>query len=255
MSDNGQTFAYAFKTENLTRSFSGFKAVNDVTIEIPRGGVRTIIGPNGAGKTTFFNLLSGLLPPSNGRVFFEDHDITRLDPFQRARLGIARSFQISNIFRKLSVYENVRLAVQSLYDGKANFFLPTGKMGDLHGKTVAILADIGLSDVADGLAENLSHGDQRRLEIGLVLARDPQILMLDEPVAGMSPKETHATVELIQRISPGRTILLVEHDIDVVMSISTTITVMQTGQILAVGTPEEIRANEAVQRAYLGGLA
>jgi branched-chain amino acid transport system ATP-binding protein len=254
VSDNGQTFAYALKTEHLTRSFSGFKAVNDVTIEIPRGGVRTIIGPNGAGKTTFFNLLSGLLPPSNGRVFFEDRDITGLDPFQRARLGIARSFQISNIFRKLSVYENVRLAVQSLHDGKANFFLSTG-MGDLHGKTAAVLEDIGLSDVADGLAENLSHGDQRRLEIGLVLARDPQILMLDEPVAGMSPKETHATVELIQRVSPGRTILLVEHDIDVVMSISTTITVMQTGQILAVGTPEEIRANEAVQRAYLGGLA
>ena len=252
---DGQTFAYAFKTEHLTRSFSGFKAVNDVTIEIPRGGVRAIIGPNGAGKTTFFNLLSGLLPPSTGRVFFEDRDITGLDPFQRARLGIARSFQISNIFRKLSVYENVRLAVQSLYDGKASFFLPIGKTGDLHGKTVAILADIGLSDGADSLAENLSHGDQRRLEIGLVLARDPQVLMLDEPVAGMSPKETHATVELIQRISPGRTILLVEHDIDVVMSISTTITVMQTGQILAVGTPEEIRANEAVQRAYLGGLA
>jgi len=112
---DGQTFAYAFKTEHLTRSFSGFKAVNDVTIEIPRGGVRAIIGPNGAGKTTFFNLLSGLLPPSTGRVFFEDRDITGLDPFQRARLGIARSFQISNIFRKLSVYENVRLAVQSLY--------------------------------------------------------------------------------------------------------------------------------------------
>jgi branched-chain amino acid transport system ATP-binding protein len=255
VSENGRTFAYAFKTEHLTRSFSGFKAVNDVTIEIPRGGVRTIIGPNGAGKTTFFNLLSGLLPPSNGHVFFEDRDITGLDPFQRARLGIARSFQISNIFRKLSVYENVRLAVQSLHDGKASFFLPTGKMGDLHSRTAVILADIGLGDVADGLAENLSHGDQRRLEIGLVLARDPQILMLDEPVAGMSPKETHATVELIQRISPGRTILLVEHDIDVVMSISTTITVMQTGQILAVGTPEEIRANEAVQRAYLGGLA
>ena len=255
MSENGASYPYAFKTERLTRSFSGFKAVNEISIEIPRGGVRTIIGPNGAGKTTFFNLLSGLLPPSSGRVIFEDRDITSLDPFQRARLGIARSFQITNIFGKLSVYENVRLAVQSLHDGKANFLLPSGRMGDLHGKTVAVLDDIGLGRVADGLAENLSHGDQRRLEIGLVLARDPQILMLDEPTAGMSPTETHATVELIQRVSPGRTIMLVEHDIDVVMSISTTITVMQTGQILAVGTPEEIRNNEAVQRAYLGGRA
>jgi len=255
VSENGGAHAYAFKTEHLSRSFSGFKAVNDISLEIPRGGVRTIIGPNGAGKTTFFNLLSGLLPPSSGRVFYEGRDITPLDPYQLARLGIARSFQITNIFGKLSVYENVRLAVQSLHDGKANFLLPSGRMGDLHGKTLAVLADIGLDQVSEGLAENLSHGDQRRLEIGLVLARDPAILMLDEPTAGMSPTETHATVELIQRISPGRTIMLVEHDIDVVMSISTTITVMQTGQILAVGTPEEIRNNEAVQRAYLGGLA
>jgi branched-chain amino acid transport system ATP-binding protein len=255
LSENGQTFSYAFKAEHLTRSFSALKAVNDVTIEIPRGGVRTIIGPNGAGKTTFFNLLSGLLPPSAGRVWFEDRDITGLDAYQRARLGIARSFQITNIFPKLSVYENVRLAVQAVHDGKASFFLPMGKMGDLHGKTAAILQDIGLAEIAETFAENLSHGDQRRLEIGLVLARDPQVLMLDEPLAGMSPTETHATVELIQRIAPGRTIMLVEHDIDVVMSISTTITVMQTGQILAVGTQGEIRANEAVQRAYLGGLA
>jgi branched-chain amino acid transport system ATP-binding protein len=254
MSGNGSTVAYAFKTEHLTKAFSGFKAVNDVSIEIPRGGVRTIIGPNGAGKTTLFNLLSGLLPPTEGRVWFEDQDITGLDPYERARLGISRSFQITNIFAKLSVYENVRLSVQAIYDGKANFFLPTGRMGDLHAKTTQILGDVGLADVADALAENLSHGDQRRLEIGLVLARDPKVLLLDEPLAGMSPAETHATVDLIKRISPGRTIMLVEHDIDVVMSISTTITVMQTGQILAVGTPQEIRANEAVQRAYLGGL-
>jgi branched-chain amino acid transport system ATP-binding protein len=249
----GTVPAYVFRTEHLTRSFSGLRAVNDVTVEIPRGGVRTIIGPNGAGKTTFFNLLSGLMPPSAGRVWFGKRDITDLDAYQRARLGIARSFQITNIFPKLTVYENVRLAVQAVYDGRANFFIGGARMGDLHGKTAAILADIGLAGVALGLAENLSHGDQRRLEIGLVLARDPEVLMLDEPTAGMSPTETHATVELIQRISPGRTIMLVEHDIDVVMSISTTITVMQTGQILAIGTPEEIRNNEAVQRAYLGG--
>jgi branched-chain amino acid transport system ATP-binding protein len=247
--------AYALKTERLSRSFAGFRAVNDVSLEIPLGGVRTIIGPNGAGKTTFFNLLSGLLPPSEGRIFFDGRDITELKPYQRARLGIARSFQITNIFAKLTVRENVRLAVQAEYDGRANFFLPTRRMGDLAGKTDAILSDIGLENVAGALAENLSHGDQRRLEIGLVLARDPKVLLLDEPLAGMSPTETHATVELIQRISPGRTIVLVEHDIDVIMSISNSITVMQTGGILAMGTPAEIRGNDAVQRAYLGGLA
>ncbi len=245
---------YAFKTEHLTRSFSGFKAVNDVTIEIPAGGVRTIIGPNGAGKTTFFNLLSGLLPPSSGKVFFDGKDITAYEPYQRARLGLARSFQITNIFAKLTVYENVRLAVQAVHDGKASFFFPSrAKMGDLAGTTERILNDIGLTTVANGLAENLSHGDQRRLEIGLVLARDPKVLLLDEPLAGMSPTETHATVDLIVRIAPGRTILLVEHDIDVIMAISQTITVLQTGAVLAVGTPLEIRQNEAVQRAYLGG--
>jgi branched-chain amino acid transport system ATP-binding protein len=246
---------YAFKTEHLTRSFSGFKAVNDVSLEIPKGGVRTIIGPNGAGKTTFFNLLSGLLPPSGGRIFFAGRDITTLPAYERARLGIARSFQITNIFAKLTVFENVRLAVQAVYDGKASFFFPNKKMRDLETRTQNILIDIGLADAAEGLAENLSHGDQRRLEIGLVLARDPHVLLLDEPLAGMSPTETLATVDLIQRISPGRTIVLVEHDIDVIMQISASITVLQTGQVLAVGTPQQIRENEAVQRAYLGGLA
>lgn len=247
--------SYVFRTERLTRRFSGFTAVNNVSLEIPEGGVRTIIGPNGAGKTTFFNLLSGLLPPSEGRIFFKDREITSMLAYQRARFGIARSFQITNIFGHLTVFENVRLAVQAVHDGKANFFLPSKRMGDLGALTERVLHDVGLWEWRDGRAENLSHGDQRRLEIGLVLASDPPVLLLDEPLAGMSPTETHETVALIQRISPGRTILLVEHDIDVVMSISTSITVFQTGSVLATGTPAEIRANEAVQRAYLGELA
>jgi branched-chain amino acid transport system ATP-binding protein len=246
---------YVFKTERLTRRFSGFTAVNNVSVEIPEGGVRTIIGPNGAGKTTFFNLLSGLLPASEGRIWFRDREITPLLAYQRARLGIARSFQITNIFGHLTVYENVRLAVQAVHDGKANFLFPGRRMGNLAETTERVLHDVGLWDWRDARAENLSHGDQRRLEIGLVIASDPPVLLLDEPLAGMSPTETHETVDLIQRISPGRTILLVEHDIDVVMAISTTITVFQTGSVLATGTPQEIRANEAVQRAYLGELA
>ncbi len=246
---------YVFKTEGLTRRFSGFTAVNNVSLEIPEGGVRTIIGPNGAGKTTFFNLLSGMLPASEGRMWFRDREITALPAYQRARLGIARSFQITNIFGHLTVHENVRLAVQAVHDGKANFFMPGSRMGNLAEKTDVVLHDVGLYDARDARAENLSHGDQRRLEIGLVIASDPPVLLLDEPLAGMSPTETHETVDLIHRISPGRTILLVEHDIDVVMQISTTITVFQTGSVLAIGTPQEIRANETVQRAYLGELA
>ncbi|MBV9439362.1 MAG: ABC transporter ATP-binding protein [Candidatus Eremiobacteraeota bacterium] len=244
-----------FKTEGLTKRFSGFTAVSNVSLEIPEGGVRTIIGPNGAGKTTFFNLLSGLLPASAGRIWFRDREITGLSAFRRARLGIARSFQITNIFGHLSVHENVRLGVQAELDGKANFLLAGRRLRGLLERTERVLHDVGLWDVRDARAENLSHGDQRRLEIGLVLASDPPVLLLDEPLAGMSPTETHETVELITRISPGRTILLVEHDIDVVMTISTTITVFQTGSVLAIGTPAEIRANEQVQRAYLGELA
>jgi branched-chain amino acid transport system ATP-binding protein len=247
--------SYVFKTEGLTKRFSGFTAVNDVSIEIPEDGVRTIIGPNGAGKTTFFNLLSGALPPSEGRIFFRDRDVTALEPYQRARLGIARSFQITNIFGRLSVAENVRLAVQAVSDGKANFFLPLKNGRAIGAATDRILNDIGLWPARNARAENLSHGDQRRLEIGLVLASDPPVLLLDEPLAGMSPTETHETVALIQRISPDRTIMLVEHDIDVVMAISTTITVFQTGTVLASGTPEEIRADQNVQRAYLGEIA
>jgi branched-chain amino acid transport system ATP-binding protein len=243
-----------FKTEGLTKTFSGFIAVNDVSIEIPEGGVRTIIGPNGAGKTTFFNLLSGALPPTAGRIFFRGQDVTALEPYQRARLGLARSFQITNIFGRLTVAENVRLAVQAVNDGKTSFYLPLRNAREMRATTDRILNDIGLWPVRTARAENLSHGDQRRLEIGLVLASDPPVLLLDEPLAGMSPAETHETVALIQRISPNRTIMLVEHDIDVVMAISTTITVFQTGTVLASGTPQEIRANESVQRAYLGEL-
>jgi branched-chain amino acid transport system ATP-binding protein len=249
------TLDYAIKTEGLTRRFSGFTAVNNVSIEIPTGGVRTIIGPNGAGKTTFFNLLSGRIPPSEGRIWFGERDVTSLLPYQRARLGMARSFQITNIFAKLTVHENVRLAVQAVHDGKANFFFPGRSMNGIAAKTESLLHDIGLYDAREAPAENLSHGDQRRLEIGLVLASDPRVLLLDEPLAGMSPTETHETVALIQRVAPGRTILLVEHDIDVVMAISTSITVFQTGSVLVTGTPQEIRASEAVQRAYLGELA
>jgi branched-chain amino acid transport system ATP-binding protein len=244
---------YAIRTERLSRTFAGFCAVDDVSLEIPAGGVRTIIGPNGAGKTTFFNLLSGILPVSAGHIYFAGRDVTALKAFERTRLGLGRSFQISNIFGRLSVFENVRLACQAVYDGKRNFFFGGSATRGVAAKASALLEDVGLAALGNVAAEQLSHGDQRRLEIALVLAGDPTVLLLDEPLAGMSPAETHETVELIGRVAEGRTVVLVEHDIEVIMRISTSITVLQSGRVLAIGTPEEIAGNEAVQRAYLGG--
>jgi branched-chain amino acid transport system ATP-binding protein len=243
----------AIRTEHLSRSFAGFSAVDDMSLEIPTGGVRTIIGPNGAGKTTLFNLLSGTLPVTAGHIFLGRRDVTRLKAFERARLGLARSFQITNIFGKLSVLENVRLAFQAVYDGKQNFFFGSARLRGLVADASALLEELGLFALRDAPAEQLSHGDQRRLEIGLVLARDPKVLLLDEPLAGMSPAETHETAELIRRVGEDRTVVLVEHDIEVIMRISTSITVLQGGRVLAIGSPDEISNNETVQRAYLGG--
>ncbi len=224
--------------------------------------MRTIIGPNGAGKTTFFNLLSGLLPPSDGRVWFDGRDMTALPPYQRARLGIARSFQITNIFGRLSVRENVRLAAQAVRRRTARTSSSGGKpFADVDERTQGVLETIGLAGQRTRARKTCRTATSAGSRSGSSLARDPKVLLLDEPLAGMSPAETQATVELITRIArppdggAGRTVLLVEHDIDVVMAISDTITVMQTGAVLATGTPAEIRANERVRRAYLGDLA
>ncbi len=240
-------------TEQLTRSFGSLMAVNGVNVTVRRGELRSIIGPNGAGKTTFFRLVSGEMAPSSGRVWFAGADITGLPQHRVSRLGIAKSYQITNIFPHLSVMENVRVAVQG-YGRAFDFWSCADQLADCRERAFTILESVGLGRKADHLAAHLSHGEKRHLEIGIALASDPALLLLDEPTAGMSPEETDETVELIRELATGRTVVLVEHKMKLVMRISDRITVLHQGQVLAEGTPEEIRGNEAVRRTYLGAV-
>jgi branched-chain amino acid transport system ATP-binding protein len=239
------------QTERLTRSFGSLVAVNSVSLVIRRGELRSIIGPNGAGKTTFFRLVSGEMAPSSGRVKFQDTDITGLPQHRVCRLGIAKSYQITNIFPHLSVLENVRVAVQG-YARSFNFWSRADRIAGCRERAVEILETVGLARRADRLAAHLSHGEKRHLEIGITLASGPVLLLLDEPTAGMSPEETDETMVLIRDLSRGRTVVLVEHKMKLVMGISDRVTVLHQGQVLADGTPAEIRNNTLVQETYLG---
>jgi len=245
------------ETRSLTRRFGEFTAVDRVDLAVGRGEFRSVIGPNGAGKTTLFNLISGRLRPTEGRVVFDGEDVTRLAPHERVHRGMARSFQITNLFGGLTVRENVRLAVQARAVGDIgpvrSFTRPASAFPALHERTRDVLEQIGLEAHADETARTLAYGDQRRLEIGLVLATDPELVLLDEPTAGMSGEETAATMALVTEVLADKTLVLVEHDIDLVMNFSDAITVLHQGRVIAEGTPAEISANEAVQRAYLGG--
>jgi branched-chain amino acid transport system ATP-binding protein len=237
--------------ENLTVSFDGFKALDALTLRVGAGELRCIIGPNGAGKTTFFRLISGETVPTSGRIWFNGADITGMPQHATTRLGIAKSYQITNIFPHLSVLENVRVAVQG-YARSFNFWSRADRLADVRERAVATLKSVGLGDKIEMLAAHLSHGEKRHLELGIALASDPILLLLDEPTAGMSPEETDATMRLIRELAAGRTVVLVEHKMKVVMGISDRITVLHQGQVLAEGTPEEIRANTRVQQTYLG---
>jgi branched-chain amino acid transport system ATP-binding protein len=239
------------RTERLTRAFGSLIAVDRVDVTIRAGELRSIIGPNGAGKTTFFRLISGEMAPSSGRIVFRDRDITGLAQHQVARLGIAKSYQITNVFPHLTVHENVRVAVQG-HARAFNFWSRADRLTDVRDRATALLKTVGLAGKGEGLAAHLSHGEKRHLEIGIALASDPVLLLLDEPTAGMSPEETDETMRLIRELAAGRTVILVEHKMKVVMKISDRITVLHQGQILAEGTPEEIRANDRVQQTYLG---
>ncbi len=241
------------QTERLTRSFGSLMAVNAVTLTVRQGELRSIIGPNGAGKTTLFRLVSGEMRPSSGRVLFKGADITGLPQHRVSRLGIAKSYQITNIFPHLSVRENVRVAVQG-HARSFDFWSRADRLVDCRTRALAILESVGLGGKAERLAAHLSHGEKRHLEIGITLASDPALLLLDEPTAGMSPEETDETMELIRGLAAGRTVVLVEHKMKLVMKVSDRITVLHQGQVLAEGTPDEIRGNELVQRTYLGAV-
>ncbi|WP_458187208.1 ABC transporter ATP-binding protein [Haladaptatus sp. NG-WS-4] len=246
------------ETQNLTRRFGELVAVDAVNLSVEAGEFRSVIGPNGAGKTTLFNLVTGALAPTSGSVVFAGEDVTSLSPHERVRRGIGRSFQITTVFGGLSVRENVRLAAQSGHDESRwvgeRLFRPADSFPAVNERVDDVLGRIELAGRADERAAALAYGDRRRLEIGLVLATDPQVVLLDEPTAGMSVEETRATMELIDDVLADRTLLLIEHDIDLVMNISDRITVLNRGQELATGTPEDVAANDEVQAAYLGGV-
>jgi branched-chain amino acid transport system ATP-binding protein len=238
------------KTERLSIRFGGLAALSEVNFELGRDEVRAVIGPNGAGKSTFFNCLTGVLRPSGGRIIFNGEDITGLRPNLISQKGIARSYQITNILPNATALENVRIAAQSRRHAW-NMVAHHGTFADLNEKAEVALQSVGLLGKAHELAANLSHGEQRNLEIGIALATEPKLLCLDEPTAGMSVAETNETKELIRRIAQHLTILIVEHDMEVVMELCRRITVLHYGQILAEGTPQEIQDNPRVQEVYL----
>jgi branched-chain amino acid transport system ATP-binding protein len=238
------------ESRGLTKVFGGLAAVNGVDFQVRRGELRSVIGPNGAGKTTFFNLLTGVLPPSGGRVLFKGRDITRLPAHAVSRLGIARSYQVTNIFGDLSVFENLRIAAQSRVT-HYRFWGDADRLSEVNARAEEVLRLLGLGGKRHVLGGELSHGEQRYLEIGIALATDPDFLLLDEPTAGMSPEETQRTAAFVRKLAGRVTIVLVEHDMEVVMGISDRITVLNYGQVLAEGTPAEIRDNADVRRVYL----
>ena len=238
------------RTDGLTVRFGGLTALNNVSVSVPRGQIRAVIGPNGAGKSTFFNCLTGVIRPTAGRIVFDDEDITGLPPYLISRKGLARSYQITNILPGATVLENVRIAAQSR---RHNWSMLRHHRAytDVLDRAHRVLASVGLDGKSAELAANLSHGEQRTLEIAIALATEPKVLCLDEPTAGMSVAETHHTVDLIRHIAANLTILIVEHDMEVVMGLASAITVLHYGEVLAEGTPADIQANARVQEVYL----
>jgi branched-chain amino acid transport system ATP-binding protein len=242
------------ETKDLFHDFSGLQVLFGVNLQIKKGERHAIIGPNGAGKTTLFNVITGTYKPSRGQVFFKGQDVTGLRPHQLSRIGIGRSFQITSTFTRLTTFQNIRLAILSKRGIYFNLFRQVDKMQDITRETEAVLERINLMAERDRPASALSYGKHRALEISLALAIDPELVLLDEFAAGMSRDETHYAVELIRRLTEGKTVLIIEHDMDVVFSLADCITVLHRGEILATGTPAEIRQNQAVKDAYLGDL-
>jgi branched-chain amino acid transport system ATP-binding protein len=238
------------RIEDLSIRFGGLSALNGINLEVGREEIRAIIGPNGAGKSTFFNCLTGVLRPTSGRILFDGEDTTGLSPDRISQKGIARSYQITNILPNASTLENVRIAAQSRRHAW-NMVKHHSDFPDINERAESVLESVGLIGKADELAANLSHGEQRNLEIGIALATEPRLLCLDEPTAGMSAAETHETMALVRSIAKNLTILIVEHDMQVVMALAHRITVLHYGEVLAEGTPAEIQQNPRVLEVYL----
>ncbi|MFP4320826.1 MAG: ABC transporter ATP-binding protein [Anaerolineales bacterium] len=242
------------EAQALRKTFGGLVAVRDVSLQVQRGHLHSIIGPNGAGKTTFFNLLSGNLRPTSGKLFYKGRDITRMPLHRRAHIGIGRSFQITNIFPSLSVYENVRLAAQAMDSASMVTFVNYQRFGSYEAKALDAIDLVGLRGRERVLGSALAHGEKRKLELAMIVAADPELMLLDEPTAGMATEQVPELIGTIDEIRQqgARTIMLVEHNMSVVMSVSDRISVMHNGALLAEGTPAEIAQNENVQNAYLG---
>jgi branched-chain amino acid transport system ATP-binding protein len=240
------------RAENLTRRFGGLVAVDGVSLSCATGKVHAIIGPNGAGKSTLVNLLSGELPLSAGRFWFDDKELTGATPDRVSMLGIARSYQKTNLFAPFTAFENCRLAAQSRLGSSMNFFRPAAARQDVNAQAREALAKVGLDSRADEVVATLSHGEKRQVEIAMALATRPRALLLDEPLAGMGAEESVRIVDLLRELAKDHAILLVEHDMDAVFAIADTLTVMVNGRVLESGSPAQIRGSRAVQEAYLG---
>jgi len=240
------------ETTGLTKEFKGFVAVNSVDLKVRRGHIHALIGPNGAGKTTFFNLLTKFLPPTAGTITFNGEDITHEKPAQTARRGIVRSFQISAVFPHMTVLENVRAALQRQLGNSFHFWKPESTLHHLHARAQQLLAEVDLQDFAQELTVNLPYGRKRALELATTMALEPELMLLDEPTQGMGHEDVHRVTELIKKVSAGRTILMVEHNMNVVSSIADRITVLQRGAIIADGPYAEVSANPLVIEAYMG---
>ena len=248
---NDQPRQVILRTKGVGKNFGKFAALKNVSAQFPKGAITSIIGPNGAGKSTYFNLLSGAFAPTRGTVEFEGRDITGLEQHRFAHLGIAKSFQITNVFPQLSTRENIRVGLQALVS-RYDIWRRRDALPGLVEQADELLALVGLWEARERVAKALSHGQQRALEIGMALASRPRLLLLDEPTAGMSPEETRVMMDLIVKLARERTVILVEHKMKLVMGISDRILVLHHGELLAEGTPSQVRQDEAVKRVYLG---
>ena len=238
--------------KKLSKRFGGVVAVDQVDLALAQGEVHALIGPNGAGKTTLISLISGTMPSDQGEIYFRNQELTRSKPHARVAAGLARSYQITSIFRRFSVLDNLALAVQAGSGSSFSFWKPLAAERALFDEARSIAEQVGLSEKTGFLGSSLAHGEQRALEVGLALATQPKLVLLDEPMAGMGPEESRRMIELIERMRAGVTVLLVEHDMDAVFRLAERISVMVNGRLIATGSPEQIRTNAEVRKAYLG---